>query len=120
MPVIEATGEMSTQDGFGKVLDAIARSDTPLADRIVTTSPDVTVSTNLGPWVNRRGLFALRHKQDVFKERGLLSPQRWEMTPEGQHIETWHCREQPVLAAGSTRAFALAVRRASVADRDAL
>ena len=28
-----------------------------LADAIVTTSPDVTVSTNLGPWVNQRGIF---------------------------------------------------------------
>jgi pyruvate dehydrogenase E1 component len=36
----------------------LARSDEPLAARIVTTSPDVTVSTNLGAWVNRRGLFA--------------------------------------------------------------
>ena len=39
-----------------------------LAERIVTTSPDVTVSTNLGPWVNRRGLFARethgRHVQE--------------------------------------------------------
>jgi len=32
--------------------------DLPLADRIVTTSPDVTVSTNLGGWVNRRKSFA--------------------------------------------------------------
>ena len=87
MPVIATAGDMSTQEGFGKVLDAIAREDGPLAERIVTTSPDVTVSTNLGSWVNRRGLFALSHKQDVFKERGLLSPQRWEMTPAGQHIE---------------------------------
>ena len=84
---IETTAPMSTQQGFGMLLANIGREDTPLAQRIVTTSPDVTVSTNLGPWVNRRGLFALSHKQDVFKERGLLSPQRWEMTPKGQHIE---------------------------------
>ncbi|MGD9830694.1 MAG: transketolase [Hyphomicrobiaceae bacterium] len=87
MPAIEIKGEMSTQEGFGKLLAEIARQDSPLAARIVTTAPDVTVSTNLGPWVNRRGLFAMRHKQDVFKERGLLSPQRWEMSPAGQHIE---------------------------------
>jgi pyruvate dehydrogenase E1 component len=87
MPVIESKSALSTQQGFGMLLAEIARQDTPLAERIVTTSPDVTVSTNLGPWVNRRGLFALSHKQDVFKERGLLSPQRWEMTPKGQHIE---------------------------------
>ncbi|MEM7777103.1 MAG: transketolase [Pseudomonadota bacterium] len=77
----------STQAGFGKLLDGIARGGGPLADRIVTTSPDVTVSTNLGPWVNRRGLFSLRSREDVFKERGLMSPQKWEMSPNGQHIE---------------------------------
>src|SRR3546814_7018403 len=49
---------MSTQEGFGKILNEIARDKSPLAERIVTTSPDVTVSTNLGPWVNRRGIFA--------------------------------------------------------------
>ena len=32
----------STQEGFGRILDGIARSDGLFADRIVTTSPDVT------------------------------------------------------------------------------
>jgi pyruvate dehydrogenase E1 component len=86
-PKIEAKGPMSTQQGFGRVLDEIARAGGPLADRIVTTSPDVTVSTNLGPWVNRRGLFSMSSQEDLFKERGLMSPQRWVMSPKGQHIE---------------------------------
>jgi pyruvate dehydrogenase E1 component len=86
-PKIEAKGQMSTQQGFGRVLDEIARAGGPLADRIVTTSPDVTVSTNLGPWVNRRGLFSMSSQEDLFKERGLMSPQRWVMSPKGQHIE---------------------------------
>ncbi|MEM6495370.1 MAG: transketolase [Pseudomonadota bacterium] len=84
---IDTKGEMSTQTGFGRVLDTIARSDSPLADRIMTTSPDVTVSTNLGAWVNRRGLFSMQTQEDVFKERGLMSPQKWEMSPQGQHLE---------------------------------
>jgi pyruvate dehydrogenase E1 component len=42
--------EISTQAAFGKILDAIAKSDTALAARIITSSPDVTISTNLGPW----------------------------------------------------------------------
>jgi pyruvate dehydrogenase E1 component len=86
-PRIEARGQMSTQAGFGRVLDEIARAGGPLADRIVTTSPDVTVSTNLGPWVNRRGLFSMSSQEDLFRERGLMSPQRWAMSPKGQHIE---------------------------------
>jgi pyruvate dehydrogenase E1 component len=84
---IEARGEVATQTGFGRILDQIAKDGGPLADAIVTTSPDVTVSTNLGPWVNRRGLFSLRNREDVFKERGLMSPQNWTMSSSGQHIE---------------------------------
>ena len=84
---INTKGEMSTQAGFGRILDSIARSDSTLADRIMTTSPDVTVSTNLGAWVNRRGLFSMQTQEDVFKKRGLMSPQKWEMSPRGQHLE---------------------------------
>ncbi len=54
---------MSTQQGFGQILAEIARAGGKLADHIVTTSPDVTVSTNLGPWVNRRGVFAMRRRR---------------------------------------------------------
>jgi pyruvate dehydrogenase E1 component len=86
-PKIEVKGPMATQAGFGRILDEIARAGGPLAERIVTTSPDVTVSTNLGPWVNRRGLFSMVSQEDLFKERGLMSPQRWVMSPKGQHIE---------------------------------
>ncbi len=85
--VVDAKGAISTQNGFGKILDEIAKANGPLAERIITTSPDVTVSTNLGPWVNRRGLFSMASKEDVFKDRGLMSPQKWEMSPKGQHIE---------------------------------
>lgn len=90
VPAIEPpdrTGKISTQDGFGRILNDIARGDSMLAQRIVTTSPDVTVSTNLGPWVNRRGLFARDAQTDIFQDRGLMSPQRWEKGPDGQHIE---------------------------------
>src|SRR5262245_33018670 len=86
-PRIEVKGQASTQAAFGRILDEIARAGGPLAERIVTTSPDVTVSTNLGGWVNRRGLFSMQSHEDVFRLRGLMSPQRWEMSPRGQHIE---------------------------------
>ena len=78
---------LSTQAGLGKILDAIAKTDTSLAERIVTTSPDVTVSTNLGPWVNRRGLFARTEKADTFRDQRIPSAQKWKFSPEGQHIE---------------------------------
>jgi len=78
---------LSTQEAFGRVLGDIAAGDTALADRIVTTSPDVTVSTNLGPWVNRRGIFDRSERVDTFREEKVVSAQRWAMSPRGQHIE---------------------------------
>jgi pyruvate dehydrogenase E1 component len=77
----------STQTGFGLILNEIGRADSDFAARIVTTSPDVTVSTNLGPWVNRRGLFAHEAMADVFKSERIPSTFTWEFSPKGQHIE---------------------------------
>jgi pyruvate dehydrogenase E1 component len=82
-----AQPSMSTQQGFGLILNELARSDTPLADRIVTTAPDVTVSTNLGAWVNRRGLFAREEMKDIFKSERIPSTFTWDFGPKGQHIE---------------------------------
>ncbi|MDA9434136.1 transketolase [Bradyrhizobium sp. CCBAU 51627] len=79
--------QMSTQQGFGLVLNEIARGDSELARRIVTTSPDVTVSTNLGPWVNRRGLFASAEKADLFRSEKIPSTYNWDASPKGQHLE---------------------------------
>ena len=73
--------------GFGALLNEIGRGTTPLAARIVTTSPDVTVSTNLGPWVNRRGLFARETMADTFKSERIPSTFNWEFSPKGQHLE---------------------------------
>ncbi len=77
----------STQEGFGKILNAIAAEDSELSRRIVTTSPDVSVSTNLGAWINRRGLFGHSEAEDVFRELKVVSAQLWRQTPRGQHIE---------------------------------
>jgi pyruvate dehydrogenase E1 component len=83
-PVAE---KQSTQDCFGRVLANLARDTGTLADRIVTTSPDVTVSTNLGGWVNRRGIFDRRNVADTFSDENVGSFQKWAATPQGQHIE---------------------------------
>jgi pyruvate dehydrogenase E1 component len=89
VPTIELTSdrEISTQMAFGKILDDLSKGDSPLAERIVTTSPDVTGTTNLGPWVNRRKLFARDHQEDTFKTENIPSTAKWEFTPQGQHIE---------------------------------
>ncbi len=91
LPAPKVAGrKVSTQAGFGEILAEIGRGQgalKDLADRIVTTSPDVTVSTNLGPWVNRRGIFDRHTRNDVFRDAKLASAQRWGMSPKGQHIE---------------------------------
>ena len=78
---------MSTQQGFGQILADFAKTDHPLAERIVTTSPDVTVSTNLGGFVNRRGLFAKDAVVDEFRKERIPSTFAWEYSREGQHME---------------------------------
>jgi pyruvate dehydrogenase E1 component len=90
-----------------------------LAKRIVTTSPDVTVSTNLGPWVNRRGIFDRHKKNDVFRDAKLASAQRWGMSPEGQHVELG-IAEQNLFLLPRRWAWPTAVRRAAAADRHGL
>jgi pyruvate dehydrogenase E1 component len=98
VPVPEALPEprrapgrkMSTQEAFGQILSEIGRGQGelgPLASRILTTSPDVTVSTSLGPWVNRRGVFSRHRRNDVFRDQKVASAQKWVMTPDGQHVE---------------------------------
>ncbi|WP_171233297.1 1-deoxy-D-xylulose-5-phosphate synthase N-terminal domain-containing protein [Ruegeria sp. HKCCA4812] len=84
---VDTSREISTQMAFGKILDDLSKGDGPLTERIVTTSPDVTGTTNLGPWVNRRKLFARSMQADAFIEHRIPSTAKWEFTPGGQHIE---------------------------------
>ena len=53
----------------------------------MTTSPDVTVSTNLGSWVNRRGVFSREPHGSELTTSPMSSPQKWTVSAEGQHIE---------------------------------
>jgi pyruvate dehydrogenase E1 component len=76
---------VSTQEVFGNALVELARLGGPLAARIVTASPDVTISTNLGGWVNRTGVWA----ENPWQAPATAVPRllRWEPGPRGQHIE---------------------------------
>lgn len=84
---LDSDRTISTQAAFGKILDDLSKGDSALAARIVTMSPDVTGTTNLGPWVNRRKLFARQAQADAFIEHRIPSTAKWEFTPQGQHIE---------------------------------
>jgi pyruvate dehydrogenase E1 component len=84
---LPAQPKLSTQAGFGMLMHEIGKTDSPFAQRIVTTSPDVTVSTNLGAWVNRRGLFAREEMADLFRSERIPSTFNWTFSPRGQHME---------------------------------
>ncbi len=86
LPVPEGPVQ-STQAAFGRVLFDLAKSDEALADRLVTTAPDVTQTTNLGAFVNQRGLFRRQELADVFQKARIPSAQKWTATTAGQHIE---------------------------------
>jgi pyruvate dehydrogenase E1 component len=89
LPAIPAPAgdEQSTQAAFGRILLDLSKAGGDLADRILTTSPDVTVSTNLGAWVNQRGLFRRSEMPDVFAQAKIASAQKWGANNSGQHIE---------------------------------
>ncbi len=73
----------STQEAFGRTLAELARSPEAAA-RIVTASPDVTISTNLGGWVNKVGVFTPEPRPEPAGDNQLL---RWVEGPSGQHFE---------------------------------
>jgi pyruvate dehydrogenase E1 component len=72
---------------FGDILKELGDSKDVLADYIVTASPDVAVSTNLGAWINQRAIYHRHAQSDIFHQENLLSPLKWTMRPGGQHIE---------------------------------
>jgi pyruvate dehydrogenase E1 component len=80
-----AMANISTQEVFGNALVELSRLGGPVAERIVTASPDVTISTNLGGWVNRTGVWA----ENPWQAPATAVPRllRWEPGPNGQHIE---------------------------------
>lgn len=89
IPAIAAPAgeEQSTQAAFGRILNDLSRAGGELPDRILTTSPDVTVSTNLGAFVNQRGLFRRDGIRDVFADAKIASAQKWASHNKGQHVE---------------------------------
>lgn len=80
---VAAPDRTSTQDAFGRLLVRLA--DTPIGERIVTSSPDVSVSTNLAGWINKTGVFTPVEHPDYETESYRLL--RWKRGPSGRHIE---------------------------------
>jgi pyruvate dehydrogenase E1 component len=74
----------STQAALGRLLLDLSRKE-GLAERLVTVSPDVSVSTNLGGWINKVGVWA--HEQEPEFDSFADSPLAWRVHPKGRHIE---------------------------------
>lgn len=74
---------VSTQEVFGRLLTGLGAVP-GVAERMVTLSPDVSVSTNLGGWINKFGVFHPEEQPDYLGSDRLL---RWQQGPTGRHIE---------------------------------
>ncbi|NNE12640.1 MAG: pyruvate dehydrogenase, partial [Ilumatobacter sp.] len=60
---VVTSGMQSTQEAFGRVLASLADVD-EVGERVVTTAPDVSISTNLGGFINKRGVYSHVERDD--------------------------------------------------------
>ncbi|MEA2394157.1 MAG: pyruvate dehydrogenase component [Solirubrobacteraceae bacterium] len=79
-------GRVSTQQAFGRFFVDLSREAPDVAAHVVTVSPDVASSTNLGGWINQVGIWHLGDRIDWFAD-DTDTLVRWRETAHGQHIE---------------------------------
>jgi pyruvate dehydrogenase E1 component len=80
------SGTATTQAALGRVLLDLTREAPEAAKRVVTVSPDVSSTTNLGGWVNKVGVWSATERRDWFED----DPEtimHWREKPTGQHVE---------------------------------
>lgn len=80
------TGTGHTQAALGRTLLDLSRSHPNIGRRIVTVTPDVSSSTNLGGWVNKMGVWSVAEQQDWFAD-DTETILHWRERPTGQHVE---------------------------------
>jgi pyruvate dehydrogenase E1 component len=105
----------ATQAAFGRILLDLSRRE-EVGRRLVTISPDVSVSTSLGGWINKVGTWG-PEDQPMYDEMA-DSALRWRVHTRGQHIElgiaemnlvlllgqlglTWDYQREPLLPIGT-------------------
>src|SRR4051794_34360245 len=111
------TGRTSTQQAFGRSFVDLVREAPEVAARVVTISPDVGTSTNLGGWINKVGIWSIGDRIDWFAD-DTDTLVRWRESDHGQHFElgiaevnlvvllgelgaTWSRDGQPLLPIGT-------------------
>jgi pyruvate dehydrogenase E1 component len=80
------TGKATTQAALGRTLLDLTRDAPEAARRVVTVSPDVSSTTNLGGWVNKVGVWSATERRDWFADDA-ETILHWRENPAGQHIE---------------------------------
>jgi pyruvate dehydrogenase E1 component len=113
-------GAASTQQAFGRFFVDLAHEAPEVARHVVTVSPDVASSTNLGGWLNRVGIWNVDSptpRVDWFAD-DTDTLVRWRESEQGQHMElgiaegnlvgllaelglTWSRDGQPLLPIGT-------------------
>jgi pyruvate dehydrogenase E1 component len=111
------SGNESTQQAFGRFFVDLVREAPEVAARVVTVSPDVGTSTNLGGWINKVGIWNAGERIDWFAD-DTDTLVRWRQSDHGQHVElgiaevnlvsllgelgaTWSREGQPLLPVGT-------------------
>ena len=111
------TGKASTQQAFGRFFVDLTREAPDVAQRVVTVSPDVGTSTNLGGWINKAGIWSVGDRIDWFAD-DTDTLVRWRENDHGRHVElgiaevnlvgllgelgaTWSRDGQPLLPVGT-------------------
>ena len=111
------TGTESTQQAFGRFFVDLVREAPEVAERVVTVSPDVGTSTNLGGWINKAGIWHPGDRIDWFAD-DTDTLVKWRESDHGRHIElgiaevnlvgalgelgaTWSRDGQPLLPVGT-------------------
>ena len=114
---VRHVGRLSTQQAFGRLFVDLANDAPDVARQVVTVSPDVASSTNLGGWINKTGVWNAAERTDWFADDSDTLV-RWREAPEGQHVElgiaevnlvgllselgaTWSRYGQPLLPVGT-------------------
>ncbi|GAT13628.1 transketolase-like TK C-terminal-containing protein [Mycolicibacterium thermoresistibile] len=80
------SGRATTQAYLGRVLLDLTRQAPDVARRLVTVSPDVSSSTNLGGWVNKVGVWSAAERHNWFADDS-ETILHWRERPTGQHIQ---------------------------------
>jgi pyruvate dehydrogenase E1 component len=111
------SGSASTQQAFGRFFVDLSHAAPDVAARVVTVSPDVASSTNLGGWLNRVGIWSVGERIDWFAD-DTDTLVKWRESGHGRHIElgiaevnlvcllgelgaTWSRDGQPLLPIGT-------------------